>query len=181
MTDKELYKCLKDIEKNINDKFEMLNNKMKKYEKNLTKSKQNNEDVVVYDLNEKALSKEEEKRIKTEAYEILKKAGFSAKYKDILFKILTHFDTKSIESVIYDERLDVFKLDEEEQILQDERVRNKVYQIIENEGFDKKYEDILYKLITHPDSENLESIIYDSRLEVFKKDYVQDKQKKKLN
>ena len=32
MTDKELYKCLKDIEKNINDKFEMLNNKIKSWD-----------------------------------------------------------------------------------------------------------------------------------------------------
>ena len=131
-------------------------------------------------LNEQGLKREEERRIKNEAYDILKRAGFTAKYKDILYKILTHTNTESVESVIYDERLDVFKLDQNKEIIVDEKTRKKLDLILQNEGFDEKYEDILYKLITHIDTQSLESVIYDSRLQVFKTNNKQN-EKKKLN
>ena len=166
MNDKEIYKLLRKFEESINDKLEALSIQFDKYESILNTL--SNRNSMRKQLNEQGLKREEERRVKNEAYEILKRAGFSAKYKDILYKILTHTNTESVESVIYDERLDVFKLDQNKEIIVDEKTRRKLDQILMNEGFDEKYEDILYKLITHSDTQSLESIIYDSRLQVFK-------------
>lgn len=73
---------------------------------------------------------------------------------------------RSEQGYIKDDAIKAEKHDDEED---KDYSKYDIMESLENQGWDGKYGDLLYKILTHPESKDYDSILNDARLEPWKK------------